>query len=76
MKPSGATSHQGPALLRQSYDKIYDNCHGFSNMAIDWLAAVLAANQKAGLKIDDNYHRFYHGIALVTQTPGVLNRTV
>ena len=39
-------------------------------MASDWLAAVLAANRKAGLKIDVNYHRFYRGIALVTQTPG------
>ena len=39
-------------------------------MASDWLVAVLAANRKACLKIDINYHRFYHGIALVTQTPG------
>ena len=60
---------QGSALLRQIYDKICDNYHGFSNMAFDWLAAVLAANQKAGLKINDNSHRFYYGIALVTQTP-------
>ena len=53
----------GSALLTQIYDKIHDSYHGFSNMASEWLAAVLAANQKADLKID-NYHRCYHGIAL------------
>ena len=40
-----------------------------SNMAPDWLTAVLAANREAGLKIDDSYHRFYHGIALENPDP-------
>ena len=62
-------AHQGPALLRQIYDKIYDNYHGFSNKASNRLAAVLAANQKSGLKTDDKDHRFYHGISLITQIP-------
>ena len=51
----------------QFHDKIDGNYHGVSNVASDWLAALLAANQKAVWKID-SHHRFYHGIALVSQT--------
>ena len=43
----------GPMLQTQNDDKIDDNFYGFSNMAFDWLAALLAAKQWAGLKIDD-----------------------
>ena len=43
-------------------------------MAFDWVAAVLAANQKASLKINDNYmyYGFCYGIGLVTQTSDVI----
>ena len=41
----------------------------FSNVASDWLAALLAANQKLHLKIVVSYPCFYPRIALVTLTP-------
>ena len=40
-------------------------------MASDWLAALLAANQKLHLKIVVSYPCFYPRIALVTLTPDV-----
>ena len=42
----------------------------FSNVASDWLAALLAANQKLHLKIVISYPCFYPRIALVLLTPG------
>ena len=53
VNPSGAEDHSflGPGLLREFHVKIYVKSQGFSNMASDWLAAVLPANQMPGLKI-------------------------
>ena len=42
----------------------------FSNVASDWLAALLAANQKLHLRIVFSYPCFYPRVTLVTLTPG------
>ena len=44
-------------------------------MASDWLAALLAANQKLHLKIVVNYPCFYPWIALVGPTPAGWHRS-
>ena len=41
----------GPGLPSKSLVKIHVSQQGFSNMASDWLVAVLPANQMPGLKI-------------------------
>ena len=41
----------GPGLLSKIHVKFHVSYQGFSNMASDWLAAVLPANQMPGLKI-------------------------
>ena len=43
----------------------------FSNVAFDWLAALLTANQKLHLKIVVSYPCFYPRKALVVLTPGL-----
>ena len=48
----------------------------FSIMASDWLAAVLPANQKPGLKILVNWPGCYNGIFLVIQVPGKFEAVV
>ena len=55
--------------LTLSWDKIVVNKPWFSNVASDWLAAVLAANQKLHLKIVVSYPCFYSRIVLVVLTP-------
>ena len=41
----------GLGLPSKIHVKFHVNKHGFSNMATDWLAAVLPANQIPALKI-------------------------
>ena len=62
-------NRQGLALLTLSWDKIMVNWPWFSNVASDWLTALLAANQKLHLKIVVSYPCFYPRIALVAPTP-------
>ena len=42
---------QGPGIQSKIHIKFHVLWQGFSNMASDWLAAVLPANQMPGLKI-------------------------
>ena len=43
--------YQGWGLLSKIHVKFYVSQQEFSNMASDWLVAVLPANQMPGLKI-------------------------
>ena len=49
--------------------KICVSWQGCYNMAADWLAALLPANQKPGYIIILNHHGYYHGNSAVIQTP-------
>ena len=46
-----ALNHLGWELLSKIHVKFHVGLQGFSNMASDWLAAVLPANQTPGLRI-------------------------
>ena len=59
----GFTDLRGPRVCRRSTPVLF-------NVASDWLAALLAANQKLHLKIVVSFPCFYPRIALVARTPG------
>ena len=71
-KASGSAYRQGWGLLSKIRVKFHVCKLGFSNMASDWLAAVLPANQMPGLKIFVNWHGISHGHFLVTRAPGTV----
>ena len=48
MKTAMMKNHHGWGLLGKIHVKFYASYQGFSNMASDWLAAVLPANQMPG----------------------------
>ena len=56
---------QRPGLL----SKIHGIQPVFSNMAFDWLAAVLSANQEPGLKICDDWNGSFDGNFTLIQAP-------
>ena len=51
-------THLGWGLLSEIHAKFHASSQGFSNMASDWLAAVLPAKQMPGLKICVNLRGF------------------
>ena len=59
---------QESGLLRKVHVKICVIYQGCYNMAADWLAALLPANQKPGYVIILNHHGYYHGNSTVIQT--------